>query len=100
MRQMTLQPYITDVKERYGFKTYPEVMEFLGMQKQAWTKIQNGHGVSDKNAMRIAKVLDINVYEVLAISKACSARTNDEKDVWMKLARYVRDRGQVVSFSQ
>jgi len=36
----TIEPYITEVKEKLNLGTYKETMEYLGMAKQAWTSIQ------------------------------------------------------------
>lgn len=83
----TLVPYIESVKSLLKLKTYPETMEYLGMQKQAWTNIQKGSGVAEKNAIRIAQVLNIDPIEILAVSMALKAKNKESRDLWLKLAK-------------
>jgi len=83
----TLVPYIDKVKSLLNLKTYPETMEYLGMQKQAWTNIQKGSGVAEKNAIRIAQVLNIDPMEILAISMALKAKNKESREIWLKLAK-------------
>lgn len=83
----TIVPYINDVKSLLKLKTYPETMEYLGMAKQSWTKIQKGSGVSEKNAMRIAQILNIEPLEIMAISMALKAENNEIRDYWLKVAK-------------
>lgn len=83
----TIVPYINQVKSLLKLKTYPETMEYLGMAKQAWTKIQKGSGVSEKNAIRIAQVLNIEPLEIMAVSMALKAENNEIRDYWLKVAK-------------
>lgn len=83
----TIVPYINKVKSLLKLKTYPETMEYLGMAKQSWTKIQKGSGVSEKNAMRIAQVLNIEPLEIMAVSMALKAENNEIRDYWLKVAK-------------
>lgn len=83
----SIVPYINEVKSLLKLKTYPQTMEYLGMAKQGWTKIQKGGGVSEKNAMRIAQVLDIEPLEIMAISMALKAENNEIRDYWLKIAK-------------
>lgn len=83
----TIVPYINEVKSLLKLKTYPETMEYLGMAKQSWTKIQKGSGVSEKNAIRIAQVLGIEPLEIMAISMALKAENNEIRDYWLKVAK-------------
>jgi len=83
----TIVPYINAVKSLLKLKTYPETMEYLGMAKQSWTKIQKGSGVSEKNAMRIAQILNIEPLEIMAISMALKAENNEIRDYWLKVAK-------------
>ncbi|WP_151031042.1 hypothetical protein [Cellvibrio sp. KY-GH-1] len=83
----TLVPYIESVKSLLNLKTYPETMEYLGMQKQAWTNIQKGSGVAEKNAIRIAQILNIDPIEILAVSMALKAKNKESRDLWLKLAK-------------
>lgn len=62
-------------------------MKYLGMHKQAWTQIQNGTGIKEKNAIRIAQVLDIDPIELMAISMALQAKNRENRDLWLKLAK-------------
>jgi peptidyl-tRNA hydrolase len=83
----SIVPYINEVKSLLKLKTYPQTMEYLGMAKQGWTKIQKGGGVSEKNAMRIAQVLGIEPLEIMAISMALKAENNEIRDYWLKIAK-------------
>lgn len=83
----TIVPYINEVKSLLKLKTYPETMEYLGMAKQSWTKIQKGSGVSEKNAIRIAQILNIEPLEIMAISMALKAENNEIRDYWLKVAK-------------
>ena len=82
-----MKNYIDDIKSLLKLKTYPETMEYLGMAKQSWTKIQKGSGVSEKNAMRIAQILNINPLEVVAVSMSLQAKNNEVRDFWLKVAK-------------
>lgn len=83
----TIVPYINEVKSLLKLKTYPETMEYLGMAKQSWTKIQKGSGVSEKNAIRIAQILSIEPLEIMAVSMALKAENNEIRDYWLKVAK-------------
>ncbi len=83
----TIAPYIEEVKSRLKLRTYPETMEYIGMQKQAWTAIQKGTGVAEKNAIRIAQILDIDPREIIAISMALKAKNREIRDLWLKFAK-------------
>lgn len=83
----TIAPYIEEVKSLLKLKTYPETMEYIGMQKQAWTAIQKGAGVSEKNALRIGQILGVDPIEILAISMALKAKNKESRDLWLKLAK-------------
>lgn len=87
----TIVPYIEQVKSLLNLRTYPETMEYIGMQKQAWTAIQKGTGVSEKNAIRIAQILSIDPMEIIAISMALKAKNNEIRDLWLKLAKNVEN---------
>ena len=88
---MTIAPYIEEVKDRLNLKTYPETMEYLGMKKQAWTNIQNGAGVSEKNAIRIGEALKIDPIEIMAVSMALRAKNKEARNLWLKLAKEKRN---------
>jgi len=83
----TIEPYIKEVKEKLNLETYQETMEYLGMAKQAWTAIQKGTGVQEKNAIRIAEILNISPIEIMAVSLALKAKNNEIRDMWLKLAK-------------
>jgi len=83
----TIANYINEVKSLLKLKTYPETMEYIGMQKQAWTKIQKGTGVAEKNAIRIGQILGIDPMEIIAVSMALKAENNEIRDLWLKLAK-------------
>jgi hypothetical protein len=83
----TIEPYIIEVKEKLKLATFQETMEYLGMAKQAWTAIQKGTGVQEKNAIRIAEILNISPIEIMAISLALKAPNNEIRDMWLKLAK-------------
>ena len=83
----SIVPYINEVKSLLKLKTYPQTMEYLGMAKQGWTKIQKGGGVSEKNAMRIAQILNIEPLEIMAVSMALKAENNEIRDYWLKIAK-------------
>lgn len=87
----SVEPYITAVKKRLNYRTYQETMGHIGLPKQAWTKIQKGSGLSDKNAIRIAQVLDIDPLEIIAVSMACRAENNEIRDFWLKTAKKIKN---------
>jgi hypothetical protein len=87
----TIENYIEEVKEKLNLSTYQETMEYLGMAKQAWTAIQKGTGVQEKNAIRIAGILNISPIEIMAVSLALKAKNNEIRDMWLKLAKEKED---------
>lgn len=83
----TIAPYIEEVKTKLKLSSYPETMEYIGMQKQAWTNIQKGAGLTEKNAIRIGEILDIDPIELMAISMALKAKNKEARNIWLKLAK-------------
>lgn len=83
----TIEPYIIELKERLNLQTFSETMEYLGMAKQAWTAIQKGAGITEKNAIRIGSILNVDPIELLAISMALKAKNKEARDLWLKLAK-------------
>ncbi len=83
----TIEPWIIEVKEKLNLATYQETMEHLGMARQAWTAIQKGTGVNEKNAIRIGEILNISPIEIMAVSLALKAKNNEIRDMWLKLAK-------------
>jgi len=94
----TIEPYIEEVKTRLNITSYGETMRYLGMHKQAWTAIQKGTGVSEKNAIRIAQVLGIDPIEILAVSLALKAKNREQRDIWVKLARRLEEQRKRANF--
>lgn len=64
-------------------------MEYLGMHRQAWTAIQNGAGVTEKNAIRIAEILKIDPIEIMSVSLALKAKNRESRNLWLKHAKDV-----------
>lgn len=83
----SITDYIDEIKEKLGHKSYYETMTYLEMDRQAWTKIQKGAGVSEKNAIRMAAILKIDPLEIMAISNALKAKNNEIKNMWLRLAK-------------
>lgn len=83
----SIEPLIKDVKSKLNFPTYKKTMEYLGMQKQAWTNIQKGGGVKEKNAIRIGQILQIDPLEIMAISMALQAKNKESRDLWLRMAK-------------
>ena len=83
----TIKEYIEKLKTMYELDSYYKAMKFLDMDRQAWTNIQKGSGISEKNAMRLAQALKIDPIEIMAISNALKAGKNEIRDVWLKLAK-------------
>ncbi len=83
----TIKNYIEELKEQYKLDSYYKAMQYLEMDRQAWTNIQKGSGISEKNAMRLAQALKIDPIEIMAVSNALKASTNEIRDVWLKLAK-------------
>ena len=86
----TIAEYIEKLKEKYNLKSYYEAMKYLDMDRQAWTKIKNGGGISEKNSIRLAEALKIEPIEVMAVSNALKAKNNEIKNIWLKLAKEKR----------
>lgn len=83
----TIKDYIELLKESYKLESYYKAMQFIGMDRQSWTAIQKGGGISEKNALRLAQALKIDPIEIMAISNALKAGNNEIRDVWLKLAK-------------
>lgn len=83
----TIEPFIIELKEKLKLQTFSETMEYLGMAKQAWTAIQKGAGINEKNAIRIGGILGVDPIELLAISMALKAKNKESRDIWLKLAK-------------
>jgi hypothetical protein len=83
----TIEPYIVELKEKLNLETYSQTMEYLGMAKQAWTAIQKGAGITEKNAIRIGGILKIDPIELMAISMALKAKNKEAQNIWLKLAK-------------
>jgi predicted lipid-binding transport protein (Tim44 family) len=83
----SIKDYIDQLKEMYKLDSYYKAMKFINMDRQAWTTIQKGSGISDKNALRLAQALKIDPIEIMAISNALKAENNEVRDVWLKLAK-------------
>lgn len=83
----TIKDYIEELREKYGIDSYYKAMQFLNMDRQAWTVIQKGSGISEKNAIRLAQALQIDPIEIMAVSNALKAGNNEIRDVWLKLAK-------------
>ena len=83
----TITDYIEELKEKYKLESYYKAMQFLDMDRQGWTKIQKGGGLSEKNAVRLANALKIDPIEIIAVSNALKAPNNEIRDIWLKLAK-------------
>jgi hypothetical protein len=83
----TIKDYIEELRETYKLESYYQAMKFLEMDRQAWTNIQKGSGISEKNAVRLAQALKIDPIEIMAISNALKAANNEIRDIWLKLAK-------------
>jgi len=83
----SIKDYIDQLKDMYKLDSYYKAMKYIGMDRQSWTAIQKGSGISDKNAMRLAQALKIEPIEIMAVSNALKASTNETRDVWLKLAK-------------
>lgn len=83
----TIEPYIIELKEKLNLETYSQTMKYLGMAKQAWTAIQKGAGITEKNAIRIGSILKIDPIELMAISMALKAKNKEAQNIWLKLAK-------------
>jgi len=82
----TIVDYIEDLKEKYNLPSYFKAMQYIDMDRQAWTKIKNGGGISDKNALRLAKALKIEPLEIMAISNALKSKNVEIRTIWARLA--------------
>lgn len=87
----SIKDYIDQLKEMYKFDSYYKAMQHIGMDRQSWTAIQKGSGISDKNAMRLAEALKIEPIEIMAVSNALKASTNETRNVWLKLAKKIEE---------
>lgn len=87
MQMKTIENYIDAVRQKLKLSSYYETMSHLGMHRQAWTQIQKGAGVSEKNAIRISQILNIDPIEIMAISLALKAKNAESRNLWLKLAK-------------
>lgn len=87
----TIEDYINELKDLYKLESYYKTMQFIGMDRQAWTKIQKGGGINEKNAIRLAQALKIDPIEIMAVSNALKAANNEIRDIWLKLAKEKED---------
>jgi len=83
----TLEPLIEECRDKLGGVSYLKTMIHLGMHRQQWTAIQNGSGVSDANAIRIADFLEIDRMYVIAISNSLSSKDRESKAFWRRTAK-------------
>ena len=83
----TIKDYIELLKTTYNLDSYYKAMKYINMDRQAWTAIQKGGGISEKNALRLAQALKIDPIEIMAVSNALKAGSNEIRDVWLKLAK-------------
>jgi hypothetical protein len=83
----TIAEFIEQIKIKYNHNSYYETMSYLGMDRQSWTKIKKGGGISEKNCIRVASALKMDPIELMAISNALKAPNNEIKNIWLKLAR-------------
>lgn len=82
----TIVDYIDELKNKYQLESYYKTMAYIDMERQAWTKIKRGQGLSEKNALRLAQALKINPLEIIAVSNALKAENNELKTFWLKIA--------------
>lgn len=87
MKTKTIIFYINTLKSRYNLSSYYAAMTFLELPRQSWTKIKNGGGISDKNAIKLAAALKIDPLEIIAISNSLSAKNQEICNIWQKLAK-------------
>jgi hypothetical protein len=90
----TIKEYIEELKNRYKTESYYKAMQLIDMDRQSWTKIQKGSGISDKNAIKLAQKLKIDPLEIMAVSNALKAETNEVRDVWLRLAKEKKEARQ------
>lgn len=83
----TIKDYIEELKNQYKLESYYKALSFIEMDRQAWTKIQKGSGISEKNALRLAQALKIDPIEIMAVSNALKAENNEIRNIWFKLAK-------------
>lgn len=81
--------YLEEARAKLGGATQQRTMEHLGMHRQQWTAIEKGSGISDKNAIRLARFLEIEPLEILAISHATSAKNREIREYWYKVGKSV-----------
>lgn len=93
----TLEPLIERCREKLAGISYSKTMIHLGMQPQTWTKIQNGYGVTDKNAIRIAQFLGIDEMYVIATSRSLSSNDRDTKAYWRKVAKELEKKNHALA---
>ncbi len=92
----TLEPYIKAIKEKLNLPSYMATMEHLGMHRQAWTSIQKGAGVNENNAIRMAKILNIDPMEIVAISMSLKAKNKESRNFWIKWGKYIENQQHTV----
>ncbi len=86
-KMKTIKELVEKVNKKLNHQSFYETMTYLEMPRQSWTKIQDGAGVKEKNAIRIGNILNIDPIEIMAISMALQAKNKEAKNLWLKLAK-------------
>jgi len=83
----TIADYVEKIKTKLRHKSYYETMTYLKMPRQSWTAIKKGAGVKEKNAIRMAQILEIDPLEIIAVSQALRAKNNESRHLWLRMAK-------------
>ena len=83
----TVEDYLEELKDSYGFQSTYAAGKHVGITPQMITKIRNGGGLSDKNSERLARALKYDPIAIIATSHAQSSKTNEIRNIWLKLAK-------------
>lgn len=93
---MHINDLIDELKYKHRLHSDRKVAAFLELSPSALHKIIHGGGMSDETALKIANALDRQPLEIIAISSADTAKSNDVKKFWSDLAKQV---GAAASFA-
>ncbi len=82
--------YLDQLIESKGFKTDAELARFLDISRQHVSRIRREGMMSEEKCLLVARELDMNPLELLAIVRAKKSTSEEVRAIWMELHRETR----------